>query len=71
MRAHRGGDADAADREPGEAEQDQEVAEPVDEAADPGRAVAPVAPLQPAVGEPRLGVGFERREVGVGASRSR
>ena len=40
--AHRRGDADAADREAGEAEQDQEVPEPVDEAADPRGAVAAV-----------------------------
>ena len=46
VRPHRRGDADAADREAGEADQDQEGAEPVDEAADPrrrrrgGRAIA-------------------------------
>ena len=53
MRAHRRGDADPADREAGEPDEDQEGAQPVDEAADPGRAAAPVAPLQPGVAEAR------------------
>ncbi len=66
MRPHRGGDADAADREAGEPDQDQEGAEPVDEAADPRRPGAAVAPLQAALAEPRHRVVAERREVGGG-----
>ena len=56
--------AHTADREPGEADEDEEGGQPVDEALDPGRAGAAVAPA--AAFERGLRLGLGGGEVGLG-----